>query len=170
MPFSNKFSGDYVYNIEYDAIDPNDLFDDFAMADLMEELPTINGFMAGSKLGDEELLHCDRRNDVAEKKKNKKRKLYDRSNLNKKIVDTMNKLAHTFTSGDLKALKEYMDRVWAVRIKNLYLISAFIFTRDSFANRMNDQFILHCSHHVMLLCLPLKVGTSAEPHSCLMRL
>ena len=109
MPFSNKFSGDYVYNIEYDAIDPNDLFDDFAMADLMEELPTINGLMAGSKLGDEELLHCDRKNDVAEKKKNKKRKLYERSNLNKIIADTMNKLAHTFTRGDLKALKEYMD-------------------------------------------------------------
>ena len=52
-------------------------------------------------------------------------------------------------------------RIWAVRIKNLYLISAFIFTRDSFANRTNDQFILHCSHHVILLCLPLKVGTSA---------
>ncbi len=111
MPFSNRFSGDYVYNIEYDAIDPNDLFDDFAMAGFMEQMPTLD-LISGSKLEDEEITSkedfssCD---NSAEEKKHKKRKRGGKNNLNKKIVDTMSKLAHIFTSGDLNSLKEYME-------------------------------------------------------------
>ena len=116
MPFSNRFSGEYVYNIDYDAIDPNDLFDDLAMAGFMDQLPTVDVIMSGSKLEDEErtskedFSSCDNNsNNSVEEKKHKKRKKGNKNNLNKKVVDTMNKLAHIFTSGDLSSLKEYMN-------------------------------------------------------------
>ena len=38
MPFSKIFTGDLVYKIEYDEIDPNSLFDKVAMAELLEDL------------------------------------------------------------------------------------------------------------------------------------
>jgi hypothetical protein len=120
MPFSKIFTGDLVYKIEYDEIDPNNLFDKVAMAELLEDLSvdeTDLSHSSGSKdenvvsISKEGVIDYDESTtSVREEKRFKKRKRNGKNNMNKDVLDKLNKLANILTSGDLNALREFVDK------------------------------------------------------------
>jgi len=109
MPFSKIFDGELVYNIEYDEIDPNNLFDEVAMADILEEVPVVDDIFIESKsstnCNDEQNI-----NDDSTKKRKRKRKEKDTNEPDPNAVNLMNELASILNRGDLNALKLFIEK------------------------------------------------------------
>ena len=145
MPFSKIFNGELVYNIEYDAIDPNYLFDEVAMAEVLEQLPVAKSIFPENKSScDSEQVGCEDTSHEEKKRKRRKKKEKENNDPDINAVNTMNELTRIINTGDIIALKSFIEKHFDV---NCYFLTSTttesICGRDQIYNFFESAILLH---------------------------
>ena len=110
MPFSKIFNGELVYNVEYDTIDPNYLFDSVAIAEILEQLPVAQSIFPENTPSCASKVECEDTCHEEKKRKRRKKKEKEANEPDANAVNTMNELTSIINTGHIVALKDFIDK------------------------------------------------------------